>query len=57
MRVLYVVFVLSIIALIWTAVSVARHIRRHETLQKAKTEPHSEVVEEAATVPEIDSDH
>lgn len=30
MRVLYVVFVLSIVALIWTAVAVARHIRKHE---------------------------
>jgi hypothetical protein len=30
MRVLYVVYVLSIVALLWTAVAVARHIRRHE---------------------------
>jgi hypothetical protein len=38
MRVLYVVFVLSILALIWTAIAVARHIRRHE----ARVEQHPE---------------
>ena len=52
MRVLYVVFVLSIIALIWTAVSVARHIRRHE----ARGEPHPEVVEETVIVSKSDSE-
>jgi hypothetical protein len=52
MRVLYVVFVLSILALIWTAISVARHIRRHESLR----EQHSEVLEEPGTVSQSDSD-
>jgi hypothetical protein len=52
MRVLYVVFVLSIIALIWTAVAVARHIRRHE----AHGEQHPESVEETVTVSKSDSE-
>jgi len=52
MRVLYVVFVLSIVALTWTVVAVARHIRRHE----AHTEQHPESVEEAVTVPKSDSE-
>jgi hypothetical protein len=30
MRVLYVIFVLSVGALVWAAVAAARHIRRHE---------------------------
>jgi hypothetical protein len=29
MRVLFAVFVLSIIAIVWTAVAVARHVRRN----------------------------
>jgi hypothetical protein len=52
MRVLYVVFVLSIVALIWTVVSVARHIRRHET----QREQHRELVEEPETVSKSDSE-
>jgi len=52
MLVLYVVFVLSISALIWTAVAVARYIRRHE----AHRELHSEVPEEAETVSKSDSE-
>ena len=52
MRVLYVVFVLSILALIWTAVAVARHVRRHE----AQGESHTETPEEPATVSKSDSD-
>jgi len=54
MRVLYVVFVLSIFALIWTAVAVARHVRRHE----AHGEPHAEAeaLEEPATVSKSDSE-
>jgi hypothetical protein len=52
MRVLYVVFVLSIVALIWTAVAVARHIRRHE----AHEEQHPESVEETVTVSKSDSE-
>jgi len=31
MRVLYVVFVLSMVALVWTAISVRRHIRNHDS--------------------------
>jgi hypothetical protein len=31
MRVLYVVFVLSMAALVWTAISLRRHIRRHDS--------------------------
>jgi hypothetical protein len=31
MRVLFFVLVLCLCALLWTAVSAARHIRRHET--------------------------
>jgi len=30
MRVLYVIFVLSVGALVWAAVAAGRHIRRHE---------------------------
>lgn len=52
MRVLYVVFVLSIIALIWTAVAVARHIRRHE----AQREQHTEILEEPEPVSKSDSE-
>ena len=52
MRVLYVVFVLSIAALIWTAVAVARHIRKHE----AGREQHQELQEEPETVSKSDSD-
>jgi hypothetical protein len=52
MRVLYAVFVLSIIALIWTAVAVARHIRRHE----ARGEQHPEIAEETITVSKPDSE-
>ncbi|MGC1297507.1 MAG: hypothetical protein WA869_20945 [Alloacidobacterium sp.] len=52
MRVLYVVFVLSIIALIFTAVAVARHIRRHE----AAREKHVEIAEEQETVSKADSE-
>jgi hypothetical protein len=46
MRVLFAVFVLCMIALIWTAVAVARHIRRHETQAK----PHTETTEEETVV-------
>jgi hypothetical protein len=56
MRVLYVVFVLSIIALIWTAVAVARHIRRHEAGRKAMDEQQPERLGEAETVSKSDSD-
>jgi hypothetical protein len=57
MRVLYVVFVLSIIALIWTAVAVARHIRRHESEHKASGErQHPETIEEPETVSRSDSE-
>jgi hypothetical protein len=31
MRVLYVVFVLSMVALVWTVISVRRHIRDHDS--------------------------
>jgi hypothetical protein len=51
MRVLFVVFVLSIIALIWTAVAVARHIRRHEA--QAKQYPET-TAEETAAVSKLD---
>lgn len=52
MRVLYVVFVLSIAALIWTAIAVARHIRGHE----AGREQHPETLEEPETVSKFDSE-
>jgi hypothetical protein len=38
MRVLFVIFVLSVGALLWAAIAVARHIRRHEP-QAALSEP------------------
>ncbi|HLH36966.1 MAG TPA: hypothetical protein VKX41_20000 [Alloacidobacterium sp.] len=44
MRVLYVVFVLSIVALIWTAVAVARHIRKHEAQREQQVLEEPEVV-------------
>lgn len=50
MRVLYVVFVLSIIALIWTAVAVARHIGRHEEQQEQRPE----ILEEPQSVAKSD---
>jgi hypothetical protein len=56
MRVLYVVFVLSIFALIWTAVAVARHIRRHEADRKAVGEQQPEIQGEAETVSKSDSE-
>ncbi|HTZ90001.1 MAG TPA: hypothetical protein VMA71_06665 [Alloacidobacterium sp.] len=56
MRVLYVVFVLSILALIWTAVAVARHVRRHEAGRKAAGETNPEILEEAETVSRSDSE-
>jgi hypothetical protein len=52
MRVLYVVFVLSIAALIWTAIAVARHIRRHE----AGREQHPGTLEEPEPVSKFDSE-
>ncbi len=52
MRVLYVVFVLSIFALIWTAIAVARHIRRHE----ARVAQHPETHQEPETVSKSDSE-
>ena len=56
MRVLYVVFVMSIVALIWTAVAVARHIRRHEVERKAGGERHPEIIEEPEAVSQSDSE-
>lgn len=56
MRFLYVVFVMSIIALIWTAVAVARHIRRHEAEQKGGGERHHEIIEEPEAVSKSDSE-
>ncbi len=45
MRVLYVVFVLSMVALVWSAISIRRHIRNHDSqpadllkLKRPKTE-------------------
>jgi hypothetical protein len=52
MRVLFAVFVLSILALIWTAIAVGRHIRRHE----ANGKQHAELPEETVTVPEPDDE-
>jgi len=37
MRILYVIFVLCVAALLFTALAAARHIRRHE--EKRKTSP------------------
>ena len=56
MRVLYVVFVLSIIALIWTAVAVARHIRQHEAGHKLSGKRAPEMIEEPETVSRSDSE-
>lgn len=52
MRVLYVVFVLSIIVLTWTAVAVARHIRRHEVHRELP----AETLDEPETVAKSDSE-
>jgi hypothetical protein len=38
MRVLYVIFVLCVAALLFTALAAARHIRRHEQKRKAVAE-------------------
>ena len=40
MRYLYAVYVLSILALIWTVISIARHIRAHNS-QAHKDAPES----------------
>ncbi|QNI33851.1 hypothetical protein H7849_08050 [Alloacidobacterium dinghuense] len=56
MRLLYVVFVLSILALISTAIAVARHIRRHEAELKTGGEKHPEIVEEPQPVSKSDSE-
>jgi hypothetical protein len=53
MRVLFAVFVLSMIALIWTAVAVARHIRRHNSEAKQHTET---TTEETLAVSKSDSE-
>lgn len=50
MRVLYVVFVLSIIALIFTAIAVARHIRRHEAQRE------QQILEETEAIAKSDSE-
>ncbi|MCL6464620.1 hypothetical protein [Pseudacidobacterium ailaaui] len=46
MRVLFAIFVLSIVAILWTAVAVARHIRRNgnqdEHISIKATEPDHE---------------
>ena len=50
MRVLYVVFVLSIVALIITAIAVARHIRTHEIRGSQRPD----ILEEPETVSKSD---
>ncbi|HVW78231.1 MAG TPA: hypothetical protein VHB45_11515 [Alloacidobacterium sp.] len=52
MRALYVVFVLSILVLTWTAIAVARHIRRHEV----HGEPPAETLDEPEIVVKPDSE-
>jgi hypothetical protein len=34
MRVLFLVFVVSVLALIWAAIAVTRHIRHHEAVRE-----------------------
>jgi len=49
MRLLYVIFVLSVAALIWMAFAVAHHIRRHESHRSSpatQPQPELEAVEE-----------
>jgi hypothetical protein len=38
MRFLYLIFVLSVAALIWVAIAVTRHIRRHVSQSKSEAE-------------------
>jgi len=47
MRILYVIFVLCVAALLFTALAAARHIRRHEEARKASLR------EELATTDEL----
>ena len=39
MRLLFVIFVLSVAALIWTALGIARHIRRHQSASLVPKKP------------------
>jgi len=65
MRVLYVIFVLCVAALLFTALAAARHIRRHEEKRKAspedklalegETSTNSEVLVAAGKAQEIDA--
>jgi hypothetical protein len=55
MRLLFVIFVLCVAALIWTAFGVARHIRRHQlgsALPRDTTFSDEEIEVSAATVTE-----
>jgi hypothetical protein len=45
MRILYVIFVLCVAALLFTALAAARHIRRHE--EKRKTSPEDKLASAA----------
>lgn len=56
MRVLYVIFVLCVAALLFTALAAARHIRRHEQKRKTSAEeavgPTTEIISDSeALVP------
>jgi hypothetical protein len=53
MRVLFVIFVLCVAALLFTALAAARHIRRHEEKRKASTEDQPVSASEISTNSEI----
>jgi predicted Ser/Thr protein kinase len=53
MRVLYVIFVLCVAALLFTALAAARHIRRHEQKRKSLAEEAAVATAEAAPDSEV----
>jgi hypothetical protein len=52
-RILYVIFVLCVAALLFTALAAARHIRRHEEKRKASPEDKLASGAEASTSSEV----
>jgi hypothetical protein len=53
MRILFVIFVLCVAALLFTALAAARHIRRHEEKRKASPEDKLAPASELSTNSEV----
>jgi hypothetical protein len=54
MRILYVVFVLCVAALLFTALAAARHIRRHEETRKSSSKEELAATGELSANPEVE---